>query len=342
MSTRGAGISPPNRFERLSVEVEEEFAGEGPRTTFFTDDSQTIISTNDSPDIPFEASLNPYRGCEHGCSYCYARPYHEYLGFNCGVDFESRIVVKTRAPELLRQALTSPKWQPKALAMSGVTDCYQPIERKLEITRGCLRVLAEFRNPVGVITKNALVTRDLDLLTGLAARQAVVVWVSITTLDRDLARILEPRASMPSARLEALRALSAAGVPTAVAVAPVIPGLNDHEIPAILQAARAAGAARAAFTVLRLPHGVKEIFSDWLTRHFPDRAAKVLERVRSLRGGSLNDSRFGTRMRGTGIWAEQIRRLFEVSAGREGFSRERVPLSTADFRRPGGEQMRLL
>lgn len=202
--------------------------------------------------------------------------------------------------------------------------------------------MAEFRNPVGVITKNALVTRDLDLLTGLAARQAVVVWVSITTLDRDLARILEPRASMPSARLEALRALSAAGVPTAVAVAPVIPGLNDHEIPAILQAARAAGAARAAFTVLRLPHGVKEIFSDWLTRHFPDRAAKVLERVRSLRGGSLNDSRFGTRMRGTGIWAEQIRRLFEVSAGREGFSRERVPLSTADFRRPGGEQMRLL
>ncbi|HEY5792609.1 MAG TPA: PA0069 family radical SAM protein [Chthoniobacterales bacterium] len=333
---RGSSISPANRFEKLSVELDEEFAAEAaaPKTQFLVDDTKSLITTNDSPDIPFRSSFNAYRGCEHGCAYCYARPYHEYLGFNSGIDFETKILVKLRAPELLRRELSSEKWQPQALAMSGVTDCYQPVERKLELTRRCLEVLLEFRNPVGIVTKNALVTRDLDLLAPLAAFRCARVFLSITTLDRGLAQKLEPRAAMPRARLDTVRQLAAAGVPVGVLCAPIIPGLNDHEIPALLEAAAEAGAGLAGFTILRLPYAVKDVFSAWLDRHYPGHKEKILARVRDLRGGKLNDSRFGRRMSGEGFWAEQIEQLFEKCAARLGLNRPAPPMTTEHFRRP--------
>jgi DNA repair photolyase len=341
---RGATGNPPNRFERLQVILDEEVAYEkrNPATSYFRDDAQTIISSTESPDIGFEASINPYRGCEHGCSYCYARPYHEYLGFSAGLDFETRILVKAGAPDLLRAQLSSPSWKPQVLAMSGVTDCYQPVERRLQITRRCLQVLAEFRNPVAIVTKNFLVTRDVDILADLAGVRAARVSLSITTLNADLARRLEPRASLPRHRLEAIRKLHSRGIAVSVLVAPVIPGLNEHEIPAILAAARRAGAIHAGYALLRLPHGVKEIFSDWLAENLPDARERILSRIRNVRGGSLNDSRFGIRMRGEGVEAEAICRLFEVSAAREGLTTSPPVLSTAAFRRPGGEQLELL
>ena len=339
---RGAAVQPKNRFERLAVEIDEEFAAAGqpgPRTQFLRDAARSIISRNDSPDIPFGASINPYRGCEHGCAYCYARPYHEYLGFSSGLDFESRIMVKLEAPALLRGELMHPRWQPQPLAMSGVTDCYQPIERKLMITRGCLEVLAEFRNPVGIVTKNHLVTRDIDHLSHLAAHDAVRVFLSLTTLDAGLASKLEPRASRPAMRLEAIRQLAEAGVPAGVMVAPILPGINEHEIPAILETAAAAGAVTAGYTVLRLPHAVKDVFKAWLETHFPDRMETVMNRVRSLRHGELNVSTWGERFRGEGIFADEIAQLFSVSARRAGLNRERRPLSTGAFRRPGPAQL---
>jgi DNA repair photolyase len=338
---RGAISNPRNRFERLAIELDEEFADEArnPETQFLRDDTQTLISYTESPDIGFRASVNPYRGCEHGCAYCYARPYHEYLGFSAGLDFETRIMVKLSAPELLRRELSSPKWQPQVLAMSGVTDCYQPIERKLQITRRCLEVLAEFRNPVAIVTKNYLVTRDLDVLEKLASVKAANVNLSITTLDAELARRLEPRASLPLHRLQAVERLSAARIPVRVLVAPVIPGLNDHEIPAILSAARASGAQDAGYVLLRLPYGVKEIFSDWLATHLPGSQDKILDRIRATRGGALNDPRFGSRMRGEGSEAEVIQRLFEVAMAREGFNKASMTLSTTHFRNPCGEQL---
>jgi DNA repair photolyase len=328
----------------LEVSLDEEFELEArnPETMYLRDDTQTLISYTDSPDISFGASINPYRGCEHGCAYCYARPYHEYLGFSAGLAFETRILAKTAAPELLRRELSSPRWQPQPLAMSGVTDCYQPLERNLQLTRRCLLVLAEFRNPVTVITKNYLVTRDLDILRELAAFDAACVHLSITTLDAGLARRLEPRASLPRHRLEAIERLSAAGVPVGVFAAPVIPGLNDHELPAILSAARRAGARRAGYSLLRLPFGVKDIFSEWLTRHLPDSRDRILGRIRDIRGGALNDSRFGKRMRGEGAQADNIRRLFEVCVAREGLNRGPFRLSTSAFRNPGGQQLELL
>ena len=341
---RGATINPSNRFERMEVSIDEEFAEENPnpKTLYLRDGTQTIISYTDSPDIGFGASINPYRGCEHGCAYCYARPYHEYLGFSAGVDFETRILVKAAAPEILRSELSSPKWRPQPLAMSGVTDCYQPVERKLQITRRCLQVLAEFRNPVTIVTKNHLVTRDLDILRELAAVQAASVNLSITTLDSGLARRLEPRASLPRHRLEAIERLSSEGIPVGVLVAPVIPGLNEHEIPAILTAARQAGAESAGYTLLRLPYGVKDIFSAWLAEHLPEARQRILGRIRDIREGALNDSRFGTRMRGVGTQAENIRRLFEVSATRVGLNERSSALSTAAFRNPAGQQLELL
>jgi DNA repair photolyase len=338
---RGAISNPRNRFERLAIELDDEFADEArnPQTQFLRDDTQTLISYTDSPDIGFRASLNPYRGCEHGCAYCYARPYHEYLGFSAGLDFETRIMVKLSAPELLRRERSSPKWQPQVVAMSGVTDCYQPIERKLQITRRCLEILEEFRNPVAIVTKNYLVTRDLDVLQKLASIRAANVNLSITTLDAELARRLEPRASLPLHRLQAVERLSAAKVPVRVLIAPVIPGLNDHEIPAILSAARAAGAQDAGYVLLRLPYGVKEVFSDWLGIHLPSAQNKILDRIRATRGGALNDPRFGSRMRGEGSEAGTIQRLFEVAMAREGFNKESMTLSTGHFRNPCGEQL---
>ncbi len=340
---RGAATQPPNRFERLSVTLDDDVAADprGARTQFLRDDARTIISRNDSPDLPFGAGLNAYRGCEHGCAYCYARPYHEYLGFSSGLDFESRILVKPEAAALLRAELSHPKWQPEPLVMSGVTDCYQPVERKLGITRGCLAVLAEFRHPVAIITKNHLVTRDRDHLAALAAHDAASVHLSITTLDPDLASRLEPRASRPEHRLAAIRELAAAGIPVGVLVAPVIPGLNEHEIPAILAAAAAAGARSAGYTVLRLPYAVKDVFRGWLETHFPDRVDRVLNRLRTLRGGKLNVSTFGERMRGTGEFAAEIRDLFEITARRAGLNQRRITLSTAAFRRPPRAQLEL-
>jgi DNA repair photolyase len=324
----------------LSVEPEPPEAWEegdvppGPPTTLLRDVSRSVIATNDSPDVGFDASINPYRGCEHGCVYCYARPTHEYLGMSAGLDFETKILVKEDAPELLRRELSSPKWRPRLLVMSGVTDCYQPAEKRLRLTRRCLEVLAEFRNPVGIITKNQLVTRDVDVLGRLAEHGAVRVHVSVTTLDRDLQRTLEPRTSIPDHRLRAIETLASAGIPVGVMVAPVIPALTDHEMPRILAAAREAGATTAGWVLLRLPFAVKRIFTEWLDRHAPLKKEKILHRIEAVRGGSLNDPRFGSRMRGEGIFAEQIDRLFRAAKRRAGFPEHVPDLSTAAFRRP--------
>jgi DNA repair photolyase len=342
---RGAADNPKNRFESISIEPDGDALdlaiaeGEaiGPRTTYLKDATRGIIARNNSPDIGFEASINVYRGCEHGCCYCYARPTHEYLGFSAGLDFESRILVKLDAPALLRRELASPRWKPQVLAMSGVTDPYQPIERKLRITRGCLEVLAEYLNPVSIITKNHLVTRDIDLLRELAAHDAVSVNLSITSLRPELQRVLEPRTSTPARRLAAVEALAAAGIPVRVMVAPVIPGLNDEEIPAIVQAASDAGARSAAYVALRLPHAVAPLFESWLERHHPDRKERVLNRVREMRGGKLYDARFGSRMKGQGVFAEQIGLLFRAAVRKAGLNETRFELSAGAFRRPAAD-----
>jgi DNA repair photolyase len=342
---RGANINPANRFEALHYDLEDwcepDVESNSVRTQFLRDDSQSIISYNNSPDVGFDASVNPYRGCEHGCAYCYARPTHEYLGFSAGIDFESRILVKPNAAELLFTELGKPSWKPQHLALSGVTDAYQPIERKLQITRSCLQVLAEFRNPVGVITKNHLVTRDADHLGELARVNAAAVTLSITTLDPKLARILEPRASSPSQRLDAIARLHQAGIPVGVNVAPIIPGINDHEIPTIAAAAAKAGAQFASYTIIRLPLTVAPVFVAWLENHFPERKEKVLGRIRSMRNGKLNNADFGSRMRGEGPFAEQIHHMFQVSCRRAALNRTRTDLSTAEFRRVLPNQMDL-
>ncbi|MCW5559621.1 MAG: PA0069 family radical SAM protein [Verrucomicrobiae bacterium] len=335
---RGAGFDPPNRFVPVHREADPDSDLDPaetplPRTRFIPDHSASALTRNDSPDVGFTWSLNPYRGCEHGCIYCYARPTHEYLGFSAGLDFESRIVVKEALPELLRRELASRSWKPDTIAMSGVTDCYQPVERKLRLTRRCLEVLAEFRNPVGIVTKNALITRDLDVLAELARHRAVAVLVSLTTLDPDLRAILEPRTSPPTARLKAIRALADAGVPVGVMIAPVIPAVNDHEIPALAAAAAAAGARFAGKVVLRLPFAVAPLFEDWLSRHFPDRKEKVLAQVRASRGGRLNDPRFGSRMRGSGPLADQWSQLFHIACRKSGLETGMPELSTESFRR---------
>ena len=340
---RGAPINPPNRFDSTWYEVDpdiDEPPGPAPETEYIPDHTKQIIATNDSPDIGFEASINPYRGCEHGCAYCFARPSHEYLGYSAGLDFESRIVVKYRAPELLRAELMNPRWQPKTLVMSGVTDCYQPVERNLQLTRGCVAVLAEFRNPVAIITKNRLVERDCDLLVELAAHRAAAVFVSITSLDNELIGRLEPRTSRPKGRLAAIRALTNAGVPCGVAIAPIIPGLTEHEMPAILEAAAEAGAKSAFWQAMRLPGEVAPIFIDWLTNHFPDRRERVLNRVREMRGGKLNESAYGDRMRPKGVHLEAVGQLFEATCRKLRLNESRVELSSAAFQRPG-QQMAL-
>lgn len=338
--SRGATGNPPNRFERLTVELDAP-TDRNPNTQFLREDSRSIISRNDSPDISFSASLNPYRGCEHGCSYCYARPYHEYLGFSSGLDFETRIVVKENAADLLREQLDSPGWRPEVLAMSTITDCYQPVERRLEITRRCLRVLADFRNPVGIITKNHLVTRDADLLAELAGFSACSVHISITSLDPGLSRRMEPRASLPAHRLDAIARLTEAGIPVGVVIAPVVPGLTDHEIPAILRSAREAGAVHAAYSIIRLPHAVKDIFAAWLQENVPGSADKILERIREIRGGVLHSSKFGERFRGRGFWAEQIARLFSTCGEKEGFLKNHLEYNLRAFRRPEVPQLDL-
>jgi DNA repair photolyase len=346
---RGATVSPPNRFERLHCEPDPDaqpFDGvpeeqPHPRTEFYADQTESLLTENQSPDIPFAVGMNVYRGCEHGCAYCYARPFHEYLGWNSGLDFETKILVKHQAPALLRRELAARRWQPQLVSMSGVSDCYQPAERNFRLTRQCLEVFAEFRNPVGIVTKAFLVTRDRDLLAELARWSCVSVFVTITTLDGDLAGKLEPRAARPEHRLRAIRLLAEAGVPVGVLVAPIVPGLTDHEIPAILDAAAAAGARQSGYTVLRLPYAVKDIFSAWLDTHLPGKKARILSRVRDLRHGQLNAADWGKRFAGDGLFADQIHALFTVASRRAGMQRSMGPLSTEHFRRPGGTQLNL-
>lgn len=337
--SRGALSSLQGRFETaLRERFDDGWAGQeempAPPETIVTEErARSIIQRNESPDLPFELSINPYRGCEHGCAYCYARPSHEYLGFSAGLDFESRILVKREAPALLERALRAPRWQPQPILLSGDTDCYQPVERRLGITRACLEVFLHHRHPVELITKNALVLRDVDLLKRLAARNLVRVTLSITTLDPTLAAAMEPRASAPHKRLEAVASLHAAGVPVGVNTAPLVPGLNDHEAPCILEAAAARGAAWANYIVVRLSYGLRELFQDWLEQHLPDRAEKVLKAIREMRGGQLNDPRFRLRMRGTGVRAEALASLYDVTCRRLGLDRQRQPLGTGHFTR---------
>ena len=337
---RGSGENPAGRFEKSSVERDpgEEVA---PTTEFLRDNARSILSSNDSPDIPFRLSVNPYRGCEHGCVYCYARPTHEYLDLSAGLDFESKIFVKEGAARLLRAELMKKSYVPEVINLSGVTDCYQPGEREKRVTRACLEVLAEFKNPFTIITKNRLVTRDIDILAPMAELSAAAVFVSVTSLQDSLAARLEPRASRPAARLEAIRTLAAAGIPVGVMVAPVIPGLTDHEMPSILKAAAEAGARHAGFTVLRLPYGVKDLFGTWLGDHFPDKKERVLSQVREVRDGKLNDSSFANRMRGSGENADLLRQLFSVHCRKYGLNREKLSLNAGHFSRPG-EQLSLL
>lgn len=344
---RGTGLNPKNRFEgsaREAFRPDDDVAPPdetpSPKTEIFDDHSRSILVENDSPDVAARFTVNPYRGCEHGCVYCYARPFHEYLGLSAGIDFETKIFAKREAAPLLREALLAPTWGGDVIALSGVTDCYQPVERDLRLTRQCLEVLAEFKNPFAVVTKNRLVLRDLDLLVPMAKLDAAAVFVTVTTLDAELARKLEPRASTPAARLETIRRLAEAGVPVGTLVAPVIPGLTDHEVPAILAAVAKAGARSAAYVVLRLPHAVEALFADWLSEHAPLQREKVLGRLRELRGGKLYDSTFGTRMKGSGVFAAQLETMFRAFAKRQGLNERRLDLSSEHFARPG-EQLTL-
>lgn len=343
---RGAGSRPANRFARTSqaivhVEGIDEPLEEARPTRYLVEEPRTIVNRVTSPDLPFAHSLNPYQGCEHGCAYCYARPTHEYWGYSAGLDFEQVILIKRNAPELLRKRLRSPGWKAEPISISGATDPYQPIERRERITRQVLQVALEFRQPVSLITKNALVLRDLDLLRELAALGLVSVAISITTLHEPFRRALEPRTSTAQQRLRAIRELRAAGVPAMVMVAPIIPALNEPEIPAILQAAAEAGALAAGYTVLRTNGAVQQVFEEWLRGHFPERAEKVLSQTRALHGGSVADTRAGLRMRGEGPIAQSINRLFSVLRRRY-FPAEGMPALRRDlFRVPAHGQLDL-
>jgi len=341
---RGAAVNPKNRFEtieRVPEPPQDSDDISSPQTQFFVDSSKSIIAYNDSPDVGFDTSVNPYRGCEHGCVYCYARPSHEYLGFSSGLDFETKIMVKEDAPELLRKQLSSRAWKPQLIALSGNTDCYQPAEKKRQLTRRCLEVLLDFRNPVVIITKNHLVTRDIDILSELARYDCVGVTLSLTTLDHRLSSLLEPRASRPARRLAAIKALAEGGVPVGYLQAPMIPGLTDSEAPAIALAAAKAGATFSGYVALRLPFAVKALFEQWLNQHYPDKKQKILNRVREIRGGKLNDPNFKTRMRGEGIYAEQMAKLFQLARKKSGITERWPKLTTEHFRRPAKDQLSL-
>jgi DNA repair photolyase len=318
---RGALENPTGRFERITQFVDEDAWGGHGRdpeedaqpqqveTQVFRDCTKSIVTTNDSPDAP-EASVNPYRGCEHGCIYCFARPGHEYFGLSLGLDFETKIFAKPDAPKLLEETLSKKTYVPRTIMMSGNTDCYQPIERKMGITRQCMEVFRDFRHPVCIVTKNHLVTRDVDVLAEMAQHDCIAVYLSVTTLDGKLSRLMEPRASQPHMRLRAIETLAKAGVPVGCMVGPIVPGLTDHETPNILKAVADAGGRSAGYTIMRLPYGVKDLFQTWMHEHYPDRAERVLSRIRDMRDGKLNDAEFGTRMRGTGPFADQIAQMF--------------------------------
>lgn len=336
---RGALDNPAGRFEKLLTEddvesfEEEDLCGKQIQTQVFIDKTKSIVTTNDSPDVGMEASVNPYRGCEHGCVYCFARPTHEYFGLSAGLDFETKIFAKPEAPKLLAAKLSSKSWEPKVLMISGVTDCYQPIERKLKITRGCFEVLRDFRNPAAIVTKNFLVTRDIDIFQDMAKYDCIKVNMSLTTLDGDLARTMEPRASQPHLKLKAIEMFAKAGVPVGIMMGPIVPGLTDHEIPKVLKAAADAGAITAYHTILRLPWGVKDLFENWIREHYPDKAERVLNRVKAMRNGKLYEADFATRMSGTGIFAEQIHTMFAMYKKKNCLDRPWRCLSTQHFRR---------
>jgi DNA repair photolyase len=335
---RGANLNPPNRFERLHLEPLDDH-WEDDRTVeteFLVDASRTILAKNDSPDLDFTYSVNPYRGCEHGCVYCYARPSHEYLGFSAGIDFESRILVKPKAPELLERAFKKKSWQPQVIAFSGNTDPYQPVERKLQLTRRCLEVFLKYRNPVEIVTKNFLVTHDLDILQQLASLNLVHVLISITSLDPELVRVMEPRTSTPAKRLEAIEILATNKIPVGVNAAPIIPGLNDEALPSILEEASARGATSAGYILVKLPGEVKSIFLDWLHRELPERESKIVNRIREVRSGKLSDGRFGTRMRGEGKMAETIEDLFRLACKKYHLNERMIALSREHFLRTPG------
>lgn len=345
---RGAGVNPAARFEPTSATTFDDGWGSADelpplKTTVQVERARTIVTRNDSPDISFDRSINPYRGCEHGCAYCFARPTHAYMGLSPGLDFETKLFVKPNAAELLERELGAPSYQPRTIAMGTNTDPYQPIEREHRITRAILEVLAKTGHPVGIVTKSALVTRDIDILAPMAERGLAKVAISVTTLDRRTARAMEPRAASPEKRLEAIRQLAAAGIPTGVMVAPVVPVVTDSEIERILDAAAAAGATEAGYVLLRLPLEVSEIFRDFLLRAFPDRFRHVMNVLRAMRGGKDYDAEWGKRMRGTGPYAWQIGRRFEIAAKRLGLNKARARLTTEHFRKPanGGVQLSL-
>lgn len=348
----GSNIDPPNRFEAHHreldlehVEWDQEYLQqiENRKIEYLSDDSKTIVSENKSPDIPFRFSLNPYRGCIHSCSYCYARPGHEYLGLNAGLDFETKIVVKHDAPRLFREFLSKKSWKPEPIMFSGVTDCYQPAEREFRLTRECLEVARECRQPIDIITKNALVLRDLDILTDMSKDGLVHTFISITTMEPQLAREMEPRTSIPAARLRAIETLAKAGVPVGVMVAPIIPGLNDSEAPAILEAAKNAGALTAGYVLLRLPLTVEPVFKEWVERTQPLKAEKILGRIQETRGGKMSDSTWGQRMVGTGEIADQIKNMFRLFKKRLRLDQKLPPHNCGIFEPPlpKSGQMRL-
>ena len=351
---RGARSFLQGRFESVAREAFDDgwTPDERPQTELKTEvtieRARSIVSHNDSPDVGFDRSINPYRGCEHGCIYCYARPSHAYLELSPGLDFETKLFAKTNAAELLREALARPGYKPQPIALGANTDCYQPIERKFKITRQILEVLAECEHPVTIVTKSALVERDLDLLGPMAAKKLVKVFVSIGTLDRELARKLEPRAASPQRRLDILRNLNEHHVPSGVMVAALIPALNDKTLEHVLEAAAQAGAAEAAYVIMRLPNELKDLFKEWLAEHYPQRAAHVMSVIRDLRGGKDNDPRFGTRMSGTGNYAELIAKRFDIACRRFGLNghgapRARAELDCSRFRPPSPNgQMTLL
>ncbi len=347
---RGAVSNRAGRYERLAGAraddgwgslARDEAETPPPRTEVLADSSRTIIARNDSPDVPFDRSVNPYRGCEHGCVYCFARPSHAYLGLSPGLDFETRLFAKHKAAELLRRELAKPGYAPATLALGANTDPYQPVERELRITRGVLEVLAEARHPVGIVTKSDLVLRDLDILAPMAAEGLARVCLSVTSLDPKLARTLEPRAPRPDKRLAAIRALKEAGVPVAVLSAPVIPALNDPELEAILEAAAAAGADAASYVLLRLPLEIAPLFDEWLAEHYPDRRKRVLDHVRGARGGKLYDAAWGTRMQGEGPYAFLIKRRFELACRRLGLIERDWALDVTKFRPPRRDSAQL-
>ncbi len=339
---RGAVGNLAGRFETQLIEAiddgwwrGEDEAGQPLKTHITPETAKTILTRNQSPDLPFSVSLNPYRGCEHGCIYCFARPTHSYLGLSPGLDFETRLYAKTNAPELLRRELAAQSYQPDAIMLGINTDAYQPCERQLKLTRQCLEVLAECRHPVGLITKSALIERDLDLLAPMAAQNLVMTAITITTLDHQVARILEPRAAAPSRRLETVRRLSQAGVPVSVNVAPLIPFITEQELERVMAAAAEAGAVSLGYTVLRLPWELNPLFQQWLQTHFPERAERVMNRIRDLRGGKDYEATFGKRMKGEGVWAELIRQRFSKGLKRLGLDKGsyRV-LDCSQFRKP--------